>query len=72
MTSDLHKRIETRAHQLWEAAGRPEGESERYWLEAEAALEGEMHSGGGIPVTDELEPVSEPAAPKGARSAKKK
>jgi len=73
MTSETHKRIETRAYQLWEAAGRPDGEAEKYWLEAEAEVEGEMHSGGGIPVTDELEAPSEPAAPpKRARSAKTK
>lgn len=71
MTSDLHKRIETRAYQLWEAAGRPEGdgEAEKYWLAAETELEGEMHSGGGIPVTDEQEPL--PAATP-AKPARKK
>ncbi len=73
MPSETHKRIETRAYQLWEAAGRPEGESEKYWLEAEAEVEGEMHSGGGIPVTDELEAPAEPeAVPKRARGPKKK
>ena len=66
MTSDLHQRIEARAYQLWEAAGRPEGEAEKYWLAAETELEGEMHSGGGIPVTDEQE------SPPGATRAKKR
>ena len=72
MSSEIHKRIEERAYQLWDAAGRPEGEAEKYWLEAEAALEGEMHSGGGIPVTDEQEAPAEPPAPKRTRTAKKK
>lgn len=27
--------VRTRAHQLWEAAGRPEGDGLRFWLEAE-------------------------------------
>ena len=73
MTSETHKRIETRAYQLWEAAGRPDGAAEKYWLEAEAELEGEMHSGGGIPVTDELEaPAGSADPPKRARNGKKK
>ncbi|MBV8168473.1 MAG: DUF2934 domain-containing protein [Alphaproteobacteria bacterium] len=75
MSSELHKRIEVRAYQLWEAAGRPDSGAEQYWLAAEAELEGEAHSGGGIPVTDEQEapePSEPDEPPKRARSAKKK
>jgi hypothetical protein len=30
--------IRTRAHQLWELAGKPEGKEEQFWLEAEREL----------------------------------
>jgi len=76
MTSEIHKRIEERAYQLWDEAGRPEGQAEQYWLAAEAALEQEAHSGGGIPVTDEQEapptPQPTPSTPKPARKPRKK
>lgn len=29
------ERIRQRAHQLWEREGRPDGQADRYWLEAE-------------------------------------
>jgi len=34
--------IRERAHELWEAAGRPEGREEEFWLEAERQLKGEL------------------------------
>jgi hypothetical protein len=30
--------IRTRAHQLWEAAGKPEGRDQEFWIEAERQL----------------------------------
>lgn len=36
--SDLEDRIRARAHLLWDAAGRPEGRDEEFWLAAEAEL----------------------------------
>jgi hypothetical protein len=33
--------IRERAHQLWEAAGRPEGKEDQFWLEAERQLKEE-------------------------------
>jgi hypothetical protein len=35
MSSELRRRIEERAHALWEADGRPEGRALDYWLQAE-------------------------------------
>ena len=35
MSPELRRRIEERAHALWEAAGRPEGRALDYWLQAE-------------------------------------
>ena len=77
MSSETHKRIEERAYQLWDEAGRPEGQAEHYWRTAEAEVAGEAHSGGGIPVTDEQEgppATTEDAAPrpKRPRNAKPK
>jgi len=34
--------IRKRAHQLWEAAGKPEGQEERFWHEAERPLKEEL------------------------------
>lgn len=34
-------RIRQRAHELWEKAGQPDGEDERFWSEAEAEIERE-------------------------------
>jgi hypothetical protein len=33
--------IRERAHQLWEAAGKPEGKEDHFWLEAERQLKNE-------------------------------
>ena len=33
--------IRERAHKLWEAAGKPEGKEEHFWLEAERELQEE-------------------------------
>jgi hypothetical protein len=38
MANPTEERIRTRAHQLWEIAGRPEGRDEEFWLEAEREL----------------------------------
>ena len=33
--------ISARAYQLWDAAGRPEGDADRFWFEAEHELGGD-------------------------------
>ena len=38
---DIYK-IRERAHQLWEAAGKPEGQEDRFWHEAEQQLKEEQ------------------------------
>jgi hypothetical protein len=35
---ELRRRIETRARELWEADGRPEGRDIDYWIKAEEEL----------------------------------
>ena len=35
---DDEARIRTRAHELWEAPGRPEGRELEHWMEAQAEL----------------------------------
>lgn len=38
MDEALRRRIEERAYALWEAAGRPEGREQEYWLLAEQEI----------------------------------
>jgi hypothetical protein len=38
------ERIRTRAHQIWEDNGRPEGCSDKFWLEVEQELDGQQAS----------------------------
>lgn len=37
--SDRERRIRDRAEQLWNEAGQPVGQDERFWLEAEAEVD---------------------------------
>jgi hypothetical protein len=60
MTAHEH-RVRERAHALWEAAGCPAGDDERFWHEAEAAIASE-----GEPVPGRIEPPiqrDDPAGP---------
>ncbi|WP_305096366.1 DUF2934 domain-containing protein [Croceibacterium aestuarii] len=36
MSSDLDKRIQERAYEIWESEGRPEGRQEEHWQQARA------------------------------------
>lgn len=38
MTTDRQDKIAAHAHSLWETAGKPEGQDDRFWFEAERAL----------------------------------
>jgi hypothetical protein len=38
MANPSEDEIRTRAHQLWELAGKPEGKEDQFWLEAEREL----------------------------------
>jgi DnaJ-class molecular chaperone len=38
--ADLHERIKQRAYALWEQEGRPEGQSEKHWHQAETEVAG--------------------------------
>ncbi len=37
--TDRENQIRRRAHELWEKAGRPDGEDERFWKEAEQEID---------------------------------
>jgi len=39
MASPTEEQIRTRAHQLWEQAGKPEGREEEFWHQAEQELQ---------------------------------
>ena len=57
-----HAAIARRAQELWEAAGRPEGEAARFWFRAEEELESREYG------NDHPQPVSPlPEAPSGSR-----
>jgi hypothetical protein len=51
-----HDAIERRAYEIWEEAGRPEGEAETHWRTAERELEAVARSEPGIPVADASQP----------------
>ena len=38
----LEERIRHRAYELWEQAGRPPGQSEKYWQQARVELEADV------------------------------
>jgi hypothetical protein len=37
------ERIRAKAHQLWEEAGRPEGEADGHWMKAARLIDAEQH-----------------------------
>lgn len=42
MEISTDQRIRERAHQLWEAAGSPEGREQEFWYQAERELKGDL------------------------------
>lgn len=65
--SDREEQIRERAYDLWIEAGRPEGEPEQFWLQAEKDLAGDdpAASGKGAVLTadEELEKQLEESIP---------
>lgn len=58
MSPELRRRIEERAHALWEADGRPEGRALDYWLQAEQEFVTESIAGEEDPLAGiDQEPV---------------
>lgn len=41
MTPDQEERIRTRAHELWEAHGKPAGLDDEFWFRAESEIKGQ-------------------------------
>ena len=56
MANPTTEEIRQRAHQLWNDAGRPEGESDAFWYQAEEQLLREGSERGELPpgMTDNL------------------
>ncbi|HEY2704020.1 MAG TPA: DUF2934 domain-containing protein [Candidatus Dormibacteraeota bacterium] len=53
MNTAIEERIRSRAYELWEAEGRPEGREVDHWLRAAQEVSGEVNgeaSAGGAPV----------------------
>ena len=40
MAAEMDERVRQRAYQLWEQEGRPEGQAEHHWRQAEAEVAG--------------------------------
>jgi hypothetical protein len=59
------RRVEDRAHRLWEREGRPEGKADEHWLRAEAEVTAEEAAPDGTP-----QKSADPGAPSGAGAPK--
>ena len=46
MENDRERRIQARAHELWEQAGRPHGRHDEHWSQAEREIDAAKESGG--------------------------
>ncbi|HTI01041.1 MAG TPA: DUF2934 domain-containing protein [Acidisoma sp.] len=58
-SEDRLQRIRDTAYELWEKAGRPEGQDHDFWLEAEKIVDGEA---GGPDIVDQDSDDSFPAS----------
>jgi DUF2934 family protein len=45
MAKPTEEQIRTRAHELWEQAGKPEGREDEFWHQAERELQGTEERG---------------------------
>jgi hypothetical protein len=61
MTSDKQEKIRSRAYQIWEREGRPEGRGEEHWAQAAHEIENEEKAGadlsGGVKPTVSNDPT---------------
>jgi hypothetical protein len=46
--TERERRIRERAKRLWQEAGQPEGQDERFWLQAEQEVDAEDRSAGAV------------------------
>ncbi len=53
MDDPSEEQIRARAHQLWEAAGRPEDREQEFWYQAERELKGTADETGSPTAPDE-------------------
>ena len=60
MADDKHERIRQRAFEIWEQAGRPEGEHEQHWHQAAREIEAEDALTGGNQTRDEASIAERP------------
>ena len=68
---DRTEQIKARAHELWEAEGRPEGRHDAHWKQAEAELSaerGEVPDGADVEENPYL-PLASDASPDGRQDA---
>ncbi|MBX3597136.1 MAG: DUF2934 domain-containing protein [Rhizobiaceae bacterium] len=67
MSGNRDERIRERAHAIWDREGKPEGEAERHWKQAEQEIDQEAKG----PPAKKRSPVKKTAAPQVTLKAKK-
>ena len=60
MTDDKQERIRQRAFEIWEQAGRPDGDHEKHWHQAVEEIEAEEGPFGGGVLYDEANVADRP------------
>jgi hypothetical protein len=69
MKTDREELIRKRAYELWESAGRPEGDGLKYWFKA--AEEVQSATTDGVEVLENAAVLGEPAGPADAKRTPK-
>jgi hypothetical protein len=69
MKTDKEELIRKRAYELWESAGRPEGDGLKYWFKAAEAVQSATTDGG--EVLENAAVLGEPDEPAGPADAKR-
>lgn len=63
MSGDMEERVRQRAHELWEQAGRPEGQQEQHWRQASQEISAEGESNLSSVAAGRMEATGTPRAP---------
>ena len=63
MSGDMEERVRQRAHELWEQAGRPEGQQDRHWEQASQEIPAEGEPNLSTVAAGRMEATGTPRAP---------
>lgn len=72
--SEREQKIRRKAHELWEKAGKPDGQHDHHWSEAERLVDEDEQGGGAAVETGPAQPskVEQPEKAKGPEKAAKR